>query len=99
MAYVLVPFLGQESGVEGLGHPEPCHLPCKHLSWFWRGEKNCGLLSSPWWGKGLWRAIGLTHLSLELSGLQHKTPAESPPSGTTIPSCLPVITGQRLPSL
>lgn len=40
MAYVLVSFLGQESGVKGLDHPEPSHLPYKHLSWFQRAESH-----------------------------------------------------------
>lgn len=33
-AYVLDPFLGQESGAEGLDHLEPSHLLCKRFSWF-----------------------------------------------------------------
>lgn len=97
-------FWGKSQGLRFLITLTSLIHPLVNISHCFRGlraiipdsKKNCELLSSPWSGKGLWRAIDLTHLSLELSGLQQKTPAHPPPSCTMVFSLLPVITGQRL---
>lgn len=102
MPCVLVLFLGQESGVEVLDHPEPSH-PLVNIWHCFRGLRAI----TPDSKKELWAAVKSmvrqgtleshrSYPSLELSGLQQKTPAEPAPSCTMIFSLLPVITGQRL---